>query len=140
MREIIFRGKRIDNGEWVYGHYIRNEHMGIIKHIIVTDWAQVYVNSFKVDPDTLGQFSGLRDNKRTAEFPEGQEIFEGDIVKRKRDNTVRVVIFKDGSFLTERIKPRSRCVFNSFPFYEYDEWEVIGNVHEHRNLLGGEVD
>jgi len=135
MREIIFRGKRIDNGEWVYGYYVRNEHMGIIKHIIITDWAQVYVNSFKVDPDTLGQFSGLRDNKRTAEFPEGQRIFEGDIVNFDggiarvewcNDLACYLAVFADVSDVMLHAISH-RCA-------------VIGNIHEHKNLLGGEVD
>jgi len=137
MREIIFRGIRLDTKEFTYGYLWAKNNCSVGTRTLITNSMG---SAYEVDPETLSQFTGLRDNKRTAEFPGGQEIFEGDIVKRKKDKIVRVVIFKDGSFLTERIKPRSRCVFNSFPFYEYDEWEVIGNIHEHRNLLDGEVD
>ena len=51
MMEILFRGKRIDNGEWVHGNFVLYEHMGEVKHIIVTDWAQVYTNSFYVEKE-----------------------------------------------------------------------------------------
>jgi uncharacterized phage protein (TIGR01671 family) len=70
-REIKFRGKRIDNGEWVYGWYIQYEHMGDIKHFIVTNWAQIYVNSYLVDPETVGQYTGKKDEEKN-------EIFDGD--------------------------------------------------------------
>ena len=135
MREIIFRGIRLATKEFTYGYLWAKNNCSVgARTLIMNSMGSAY----EVDTETIGQFSGPRDSKRTTDFPEGQRIFEGDIVKRKKDNVVRVVIFKDGSFLTERIKPCSRCVFNSFPFYRYDEWEVIGNIHEHRNLLGGD--
>ena len=74
-REIEFRGLTL-NGDMVYGHYatLKIPLTGICTHYIIVD-------SFKpieVIPETVGQFTGFRDSKRTAEFPEGQNIFEGD--------------------------------------------------------------
>lgn len=89
MREIKFRGKRVDNGEWAYGFllitvngvvYILDAHNGIIKPF--QEEQPVFSgNHYEVLPETVGQYTGLKDRKRTEEYPEGQDIYEGDIVR-----------------------------------------------------------
>ena len=86
MREILFRGKRVDNGEWIYGYYIKATHHwhnhGIHEDWIATDtvqnggWCNVR-GKYAVVPDTVGQFTGLYCNC--------ERVFEGDIVKCRHE-------------------------------------------------------
>ena len=141
MREIIFRGKRIDNGEWVEGFYIKaNYHWhnhGIHEDWIATDtvqnggWCNVR-GKHAVDPETVGQYTGLTDKN-------GKKIFEGDIVR---------CYFADGYEEEGSIRWSNADVRFSFvPFDEKylwgidntDKFEIIGNIHDNPELLKGGV-
>lgn len=71
MREILFRGKRVDTGEWVYGFYLYD-----IGNSIKERPSSVSTHTYLVDPNTIGQFTGIRDKN-------GVRIFEGDIIRWK---------------------------------------------------------
>lgn len=71
-REILFRGKRLDNGEWVYGYYCKTAFRSTIIPSMGID--RNGIRHIEVDPDTVGQFSGMIDKM-------GKRIFEDDIVR-----------------------------------------------------------
>ena len=74
-RQIEFRGKRLDNGEWVYGYYVKYGFVGKEKHYIVPSYASD-LYAIEVDPLTIGQFTGLVDN-------DGKKVYEFDYIRYK---------------------------------------------------------
>lgn len=86
------------------------------------------------------QFTGLKDNKRTKKYPNGQEIYEGDILQ----TTVGTygIIFKNGSWQGKPIKKSPECYGTLTTSRVYSgvkrkEFVVIGNIHENPELIGG---
>lgn len=148
MREIKFRGKRKDNGNWIYGtvvypRTIKNEIYVAIVPII--DGESVYSMIREVTPETVGQFTGLYDKNE-------QEIFEGDILQyfddeiqlvEWSDEWVRTMLHTYGEY--ERKKGRKTIVtkhegWNDLDDYPLEEMPILGNIHDNPELLGGEGD
>ena len=126
MREIIFRGKRVDNGEWVEGYFVNLWLMHYQKHQpIITDNNAV---SYDVDPSTVGQYTGLCDKN-------GKKIFEGDIVAFTAYgfDYVGTVEFAYGSFsvMCEHASPFLDQAVSKHGAY------IIGNMHDNPELLDG---
>lgn len=124
-RTIKFRGKRIDNGEWVYGFYL----YGAIQdeHVIWTD-----NENWLVDSETVGQFIGLKDMN-------GEEIYEDDIVKIKNhpfDGSIGI----DGMYTVGYSDRMEICCGSWLLHHVLPYATVVGNIYEHPHLLGGTED
>ena len=131
MREILFRGKRKYNGEWVQGDF----NQWLKGSFILTDNTDSRAKTnIEVIPETVGQYTGLTDKN-------GKKIFEGDILRDVFMELNAKVVFYDSSFW---LVYQTREGGESTPECEWadilDELQVIGNIHDNSELLKGGVD
>ncbi|MCP1306423.1 YopX family protein [Paenibacillus tyrfis] len=132
MREYKFRGRRIDTGEWVYGDLWQYQGNTWIVSVIDGE-AQRY----PVDPKTVGQYTGLQDSKRTEEYPNGQEIYEGDIGysligRYSEPKKPFLSVVKCDKCFWDFWEVESDILHEIWPS---DQFEVIGKIHDHPHLL-----
>lgn len=123
MKDIIFRGKRTDNGEWVCGNLFIPDRKDTPTQICIG--TNVIRITYDIDPSTVGQYTGLTDKN-------GKEIFENDIVLLKGDEEPYTVEFDECCF---QVYGDSVCYVMD-NFYDHDI-EVIGNIHDNPELLKG---
>ena len=139
-REILFRGKRVDNGEWVIGYLVRGEdylYETEMTTIFSTDtifYPHTETSGYdRVIADTVGQFTGLCDKN-------GKKIFEGDIVrfydKDWTANGIATVDFEKGRW---KINGHYTTKLSSIVWLDLYrtgfEYEVVGNIYDNPELL-----
>ena len=142
MMEILFRGKRTINGDWVYGDFVHgNERKSLRDSIFVYDSETQSFNDYEINPSTLGQYTGLTDKN-------GKRVFEWDILHIAKiadglggyyqppfDYPVNVVVKWDlCAWMWETLCEDKRYI--SFPdAWCHYECEVIGNIYDNPDLL-----
>ena len=146
-RETLFRGKRIDNKEWVEGYYvpIANSLYLIYTGKFEITRGGIYLDQVPVFSETIGQFTGLTDRN-------GRKIFEGDIVRldnrSPEGSWTAVVEFGNPNYTyswgyqLKRIGGDEGFNPDILLWIEMEETgatcEVIGNIHDELELLGGD--
>lgn len=116
MREILFRGKRVDNGEWVYGNYVEDEQGASILYQYPKHGG---LTRERIYSETVGQYTGIKDKN-------GNKIFEGDIIRFIKENCLVNFVENDCAFRIEvdgRISTALRKAHSK-------DYEVIGNIHD----------
>lgn len=124
-RQIEFRGKRIDNGEWVYGYYVKYGFIEREKHYIIPSYASD-LYAIEVDPSTIGQFTGIVDKNE-------KKIYESDFIQSTKSKYSR--FNKDGIY---------EVYFNEFlcHFALVDssvEWNRKNEAYDNYSLTGAKA-
>lgn len=141
MREILFKAKWLDNGEWVEGYYAKLGKGDLIRHYIIQNCALVglfdnpeanmYFNDVEIDPETLCQYTGLNDKN-------GTRIWENNIVKGERKPGLDeryYSIFFDIEENCLKIKESPYGAKHYFNIAIAKRFEVVGNIFDDPELL-----
>ena len=130
MRDILFRGKRKDNGEWIEGYYAKakdylsDEEVHVIFPLDLTLFPRNKFCSYvEILPETVGAFTEIYDRN-------GNKIFEGDIIRYGYDEAHFVVCYKGGAF--RMLNYADGCSSAIWPAYA---WMILGNIHDNPELL-----
>ena len=131
MREILFRGKRVANGEWKYGYYAAVVINGKLYSAIDTIFNNRFVTPTTVYTETVGEYTGLTDKN-------GTRIFEGDIIEvdriydtlQSRPRRFEVEWEESSGFF-----PLSVCRDGGDYLIDTDSCEVVGNIWDNPELL-----
>ena len=126
MREILFKAKRKDNGEWIQGYYYQIWQRGYILWGMINNMPDMV----EVNPNTLCQYTGLTDKN-------GKKIWENDILRRDGYWDMRIE-FENGAFMVrnaDKIQYINRVTYTSISTFDIKEYEVIGNIFDNPELL-----
>lgn len=130
-RKILFRGKRMDNGEWETGSLVVLWEGTSCEHVYIADKVTGY--HAPVAPSTVGQSTGLTDRN-------GKRIFEGDIVEASdytAEDGYGEIIWDGDDAKYAILGCNGNTLMTDFDNYYGRELEVIGNIHDNPELVGG---
>ena len=118
MREIKFRGKRLDNGKWVFGSLVTDN--------VLRAWIDIEDGMVEIDMNTVGQFTGIVDI-------EGNDICEGDIIVDAEFEVLPRLVFWHKEYT--RFSCTSTRGIGYLALSDYDAPKVIGNIYDNPELL-----
>ena len=132
MREYLFHGQRVDNGEWVEGYYVKAEKLDKsgYEHFIIEESADG--GSHLVIPESVGQYTGMNEfvvSDRSYSKP----LFEGDIVEvwsRRRPSTESIWLYRDKTTSQYDVQVKARAVIR----FKYGKWFLDYNNAYNRSL------
>lgn len=119
-REIKFRGKSQSSGEWFYGYLFKSDS-GESTHIRTN-----YKGCLNIDPDTVGEYTGLRDKNKI-------EIYENDLIKCGKD--IYEIIWNRGMFVLKNIHSSVIGDISLGLMLDVFDLEIIGNRYDNSELL-----
>ena len=133
MREILFRGKRLHDNKWIYGNFVSdcegNPHIIEPRFFCEDGHHLQYEDNTDtpvfIIPETVGQYTGLTDKN-------GVRIFEGDVVDYISSDVIGNP--KTGTIIVEDMTDYDTMIYLNHS----DELQIIGNIHDNPELLGGE--
>lgn len=120
MTEIIFRGKRLNDGEWVDGNFVKGciDDFAYIVEFGNKDLCRNYV---EVIPETVGQYTGFDDKN-------GKKVFEGDILKAE-------IWWEQGGCYPHTETRFIEATFPNMYKNHFEKFEVVGNIYDNPELL-----
>lgn len=124
MREILFRGKRADNGEWVCDNSVLFFAKKTKIYGALNEWREI-----EVIPETVGQYTGVIDKN-------GKKVFEGDVVEYAGSCGEIVFVERRGAFMSRERDMYCEWLSN-LPQYGTGIMEIIGNIYDNKDLLEG---
>lgn len=124
MREILFRGKRADNGEWVCDNSVLFFSEKTKIYGALNEWREI-----EVIPETVGQYTGVIDKN-------GKKVFEGDVVEYAGSCGEIVFVERRGAFMSRERDMYCEWLSN-LPQYGTGIVEIIGNIYDNKEILEG---
>lgn len=131
MREILFRGKRVDNGEWAFGYFWSND-VGNSFIRVTKENDEIVLKDYEVISETVGEYTGLT-------YKHGKKIFEGDIIECNVfgamvtvEHRKYLVVSENGTYVGQWSIGEHK-----FSTYMHETWgrNVVGNKWDNSELL-----